>query len=115
MKYTLDGVCDEHEKWANKNPGGPSFSHHAFNHTTGVKGEYCFWCNIHHSGNHYYDGNVNEFTQEDWDRDVEAQLGEPVDDVMTKVHAFYDSLSPEDRKRVCSFSPMGHPYPSLLT
>ena len=114
MRYKLEGICEEHADWEKRNPGGPGLSHHAFNHTTGPKGEFCFWCGIHHSGIGRRD-DAGEFTQEDWNRDVEHQLGEPIDDIMGKVKAFYASLSPEDRKKVCSFNPMGHPYPSLLT
>ena len=106
-------ICKEHVKWGERQ-GEVRFTHHAFDHTSGPKRDYCFWCGVHRSGVGRRD-DAGEFTEEDWNRDVEASIGKPIDTIMTEIRAFYDSLSPEARKKVCSFNPMGHPYPSLLT
>ena len=108
-------VCKEKMKWLISN-GSPNKNQtgHAFGHSAPPRGNYCFWCGIHKDGLSRIK-NPQEYTEDNWDADIEYLYGKPVADLMTEVHEFYAALSPVDRKRVCSNNPMGHPYPSLLT
>jgi len=80
VRYKLDGVCEEHVKWgmANPHPLGDQWDHHAFNHTSGPKGEYCFWCGIHYRGLYRRD-DAGEFTVEDWERDKAIEDSRRID------------------------------------
>ena len=60
------------------------------------------------------DGGNIVFMLNDWNRHPDTINKTPAE-IDGLIKTFYKNLSEEDRKKVCSLNPMGHPYPSLLT
>jgi len=72
---TLSPVCEEHVRWSEQQPGGALRSRHAFDHTAGSKGDYCYWCGQHRSGDGRYREDAGVYTMDDWWNDVIDQGG----------------------------------------
>lgn len=60
--------CIAHARWSHEQGGGGT--KHAFDHTSGPKRDYCFWCGRHRSGDGRFRADSGTFTDDDWWNDA---------------------------------------------
>ena len=65
--------CSDKVEWMDANGGRRGHPEtHAFDFTSGPKGDYCYWCGKHRSGDGRVRPDAGTFTDDDWWNDAIA-------------------------------------------
>ena len=64
------GFCQAKVDWLKKNECMHMPETHVYDHTSGLKGDYCFWCGRHRSGDGRVRADAGTYTEDDWFNDA---------------------------------------------